>query len=344
MRDKIILSDDPFSIEYFARFTDLTESIGPLLGGDNGPYIAYLKERRRRASRTLEPDAEQAYCENLAGCKKALAESIRDDGYDPNAWRHCGRDFDYNKGEGPITVTIGPDGTINSYDGLHRSAILRHLGQPVIAEVYQRNKRWVELREFHKTLYTPYPHPDFAGRKVLRKGVERFDAIGKWMKEHDAYCPLVVGACIGWGMFRLLDVPWNSQVYGIEPQKERRDLAGAFISRLGRGMVQGKSAIEWDEYDKVGAVIGLSVYHHVATSLDQWQKVADKLAACPVQILELPEDSAKQWHNTFRAECGGRCKETILSVLAGAGDYMHREVIYTDRTYANRETIAMWRD
>ena len=345
MRDKITLADDPFSAEYFARFADLTASIGALLADNPAPYIAYLKERRGRAAHVEPLDDEDAYCRNQAACVRRLAVSIRDDGYNSSEWRNCGRKLDYGQGQGPITVTIGADGTINSWDGLHRSAILRNLCRPIYAEVYQRNERWVELREFHKTLYTPYPHPDLARRKVLRPGGERFEAIGQWCKNNiDPIDALIIGACTGYGA-SIIGLYFQN-VDCIESNAERFSLAHSLLSRTS-GYIQVFHALAgtFNSDTEYKATIGLSVYHHVATSIEKWQAVCEKLKACPVHIVELPENSAKQWHDQFRAECtNGHCNEVIMSTLCKAGNYSGAEVIYTDHTYADRETVAIWRD
>ncbi len=342
MRDTITLGFDPFSAEYFGRFTALTESIGPLLGGGTRPYVAYLMERR--AKKRVEPDRE--YCEQRALTVRAMTESIRDDGYDPEAWKTCGRNLDYSRGQGPITINIGADGTIYSWDGLHRSAILRHLGRPVVAEVYRRDKRWEELRAFHKTLYQPYPHPDLADRKVIRPGGERYQAIAAWI---DSHCldemtlnALMVGACTGFG---LLALSQSMNACGIEPSAERFELLRSLAAKTNGVISEARmvSAADYESYNRHAHAIGLSVYHHVASSIEQWAKVCEKLAACPVQILELPGDHEKQWHDKFREETHGQPKEALIGMLTSAGEYTERETIYVDGSYASRQTIALWR-
>ncbi len=347
----ITLGDDPFSAEYFERFAALTESIGPLLDGDAGPYCLYWLYQRKKLAKADVTSKHLADAANMAECHRKLAISIRDEGYDKDRWKTCGRQLDPDKGQGPITVNIGADGTIYSWDGLHRSAILKHLGLPVEAEVYKRDPRWVELSEFHKTLYQPYPHPDFAGRKITRPGTERYEPIATWLKAHDIIDPLFVGACTGAAVVKFRD--WGFQAFGIEPHKDRFPLAESWTRRVCPASIVQVAAHDF-LYGNYGAVIGLSVYHHVATSLEKWREVCKLLVACPVHIFELAGKSEKQWHDKFKSETdewpGGAplCAESEMLYATcdengGTSDGVVRERIYTDHTYASRQTIVLSR-
>ena len=339
----ITLGDDPYSAEYFARFADLTDSIGPLLADDPEPYVRYWLHKRRKVTEAEVTPLLGTEALGMATSRKVLAESIRDGGYKIDGWKDSGRNLDPAKGQGRITVNIGADGTIYSWDGLHRSAILKHLGRPVEVEVFKRDARWLELSEFHKTLYQPFPHPDFAGRKVTRPGHVRYAAISNAISACGAKSVIIVGACTGWGVERLTYDEVFGQVHGIEPHKDRFPLAKSFLEKSGRGTVEQIAAHEFTRYGDFGATVGLSVYHHVATSVERWREVCKLLAACPVHILELAADDAPQWHDKFREESNGLPRSVIFDELCKAGNYGLGGCVFNDPAYANRQTISLVR-
>ena len=93
-------------------------------------------------------------------------------------------------------------------------------------------------------------------------------------------------------------------------------------------------------------MVGLSVYHHVATCRERWREVCEKLAACPVHILELPHNHEKQWHDKFREERDSWLDgpwEQLLADLQNISDSRPLKTVYTDQTYAKRDTVMLCR-
>ena len=339
MRDKITLGDDVFSAEYWAhdRVRLLVEAFADMMPSEPS-YANYMAWWLSRCS----GDESQAF--EAAKSYRAIAHDIRDNGYDSERWRSSDRNFDPVRGQGAITVKIGSDGTISPWDGAHRSAIMRCLGRPVEAEVFERAPDWQHLKEYHKTLYTPYPHPDFASHPVTRRNPQRFETACNLASIYDSAC--VVGACTGLaalviaGMMRA-----SGKVIALEPQTERRALLDAVASRHdtnGHVISSGEYAHEHD-YSTYEIVLACSIYQHAASSQERWSEICERLAAVPRHIIELPGNHEHQWHDRFREQSDGRPQEAIIRMLIQAGRYDPPKVLYTDHTYANRQTILLER-
>ena len=345
MRDKITLGDDVFSAEYWQhdRVRSLVEAFGDMLDDSTstgtGAYVEWWL-KQTGGTYTSAMVAAASYCK--------LLSDIRHDGYDAKRWKTSDRNFDPAKGQGPITVKIGPDGKITPWDGAHRSAILRCLGRPVEAEVFERAPEWQHLKEYHATLYTPYPHPDFASHPVTRRGTERFQPISGVIKADSNRIGAriaVVGACTGFGAIELAKAGFI--VTAIEPNDKRCSLIRYLAARDREiptlNLSVSESLAHEHDYFRYDSVLGYSVYQHVATSVDRWNAVCNLLAKCPQHIIELPGNHEHQWHDKFREETGGKPQEAIISMLIQAGGYDPPKVIYTDHTYANRQTILLER-
>lgn len=332
--DLLIIGDDPWSMEYWDFQKDLLVAAKGLVSGELDAYCEYWKNR------TKEDDDQRAL--STATAYSQLAQKIRDEGFEADKWRTSDRVFDESRGQGPISVNISGDGKLVPWDGSHRACILRTLGREVHARPWKRAKRWQELREFYlKDKYTTYPHPDFADVKAYRRDRTRMDKVGEAATGLGAKSIAVVGACTG---FEVEVLSHHLQpVIGLEPHPERFALLKGWAARLGSGDVFKVYAHEWDGYANVGAVVGMSIYQHAASSLEQWRNVASMISASPVQILELPSNNEHQWHAGFKDEAGGEPKELLVKELAEAGNYTTQRVIYTDETYAKRETILLAR-
>ncbi len=335
--DTITLGDDVFSDEYWAnhRVAPLLDAMRGVMADppDYGKYIAYWHTRCK---------GDDAEAKRIGECYRALAAKIKTDGYTSNAWQHDGRDFDVTQGHGPMSVDIGNDGKLWPIDGSHRACILWLLGEPVTMWVWRRRPKWEKLKAFHKTLYTPYPHPDFAGHPVTRPGVDRFHAIQRKM-----FVPgdvIVLGACTGFGAAYFQQ---RHPVLAVEPTEERRILLTHWFHRLGSTdspylNISSAYAHQLD-YGGVVATIALSVLQHAATSMNRLREIVAKMTDSPRLFVELPGDDEKQWHCQFRDETHGCPKSAVIDELIWVGNYAAPKVIYTDTTYANRQTILLQR-
>lgn len=338
--DTITLGDDPFSGEYWDnhRVAPLLEAMRGVLAGDPDytKYIAYWHTRCQ---------GDDAEARRIGECYRMLAANIKANGYISNAWQHDGRDFDVTQGHGPMSVDIGNDGKLWPIDGSHRACILRLLGKSVNMWVWRRRPKWEKLKAFHKTLYTPYPHPDFAGHPVNRKGGDRFIAVLRALAGSAVTGAVVVGACTGYGAIGFANA--GIRVQAFEPCNERRALMEMLASRSSgyeRFGVRPTAAHEiTTAYGWADVVVGMSVYQHVATTAERWALVCNHLAACRRHVIELPGNHEKQWHKQFREQSDGKPQEAIIKRLRWAGSYGPPEVIYTDYTYANRQTILLQR-
>lgn len=340
----ILIGGDVFSRTYWShgQLSPLVEGMKGLLASppNIAPYQDFWVKRY---------GGTQDQAANMAKLWHERAIDIRDNGYKADAWREDKRqeNWDDDKGFGPISVSIGPNGNLIPWDGAHRAAILRVLERPVEAVVHERSKRWAELKEFHKTLYTPVDHPDFADHPVLRKDTARFEAIVAHLQS-DIRDVLIVGACTGfcarfideYEQFDEVEVEHRQpfDVLALEPKEERFALL-----RTTGVLCQKVAAADFTRYGEFDAVIGLSVYQHAATSLDKWRQIVYLLSKCSIQVLELPGNDEKQWHEEFRKDTGGKPHEAILEYLCVPGGYRNAKTIYTDPTYANRNTYLLTR-
>ena len=353
--DTITLGDDVFSDEYWAnhRVAPLLDAMRGVMADppDYGKYIAYWHTRCK---------GDDAEAKRIGECYRALAAKIKTDGYTSNAWQHDGRDFDVTQGHGPMSVDIGNDGKLWPIDGSHRACILWLLGEPVTMWVWRRRPKWEKLKTFHKTLYTPYPHPDFAGHPVTRQSRDRFiHGITNLSPERaDKFNVCIVGACTGLSSRMTanaigMGATSSGTIVAIEPQPERLALLRSIATRVelyptlhcippAKIIPCGDYAHKHD-YATYDAILGYSVYQHVATNLERWQLVCGLLGKCPLHILELPGNHEHQWHDKFREETNGKPQEAIIAMLIQAGGYEPPRVIYTDTTYANRQTILLQR-
>jgi len=343
MPDEILIADDPWSREYWQhrRIAPLVDSVRELMRGNFKVYMLYWMERCAGA-----PWCSLGKAKTHAKCVQRLAQDIAENGYNPHAWREDPRhekwEADRPGAYGPLSVTIGPDGRINPWDGAHRSAILRVLGKECRARVYQRSEEWRALLDFNDKPYTPYPHPDMNGRQAYRPGTERFSAIADFLAQRKAKRCLFVGACTGFGMAHL--AARGFAVDGIEPHPERFKLAEAYLQRVSpESTLYPLPAFEFARYGDYDAVIGLAVWHHVATSLKRWVKVLGNLATCPIQIVELAGNEEGQWHDDFREYAHGMPGHVVFESLIASGQYTDEQTIFTDTHYANRPTVALWR-
>ena len=342
--DTIELGDDPFSAEYWGnhRVAPLLEAMCDVMADepDYTKYIAYWHTRCK---------GDDAEARRIGECYRELAAKIKSSGYTRNAWQRDGRGFDVTQGHGPMSVEIGDDGRIWPIDGSHRACILRILEKPVMMWVWRRRPKWVALKTFHKTLYTPYPHPDFAGHPGTRRGTERFEPIPEAIGTADSNrigCRVgVVGSCTGSGSIELAKAGFL--VTAFEPNNERCSLMRYLAARdkdiPTLNLAIGESQAHEIDYFPFDSVVALSVYQHAAASAARWDAICDKLAKCPRHILELPGNHEHQWHERFRSESDGQPQEAIIRALRHAGRYNAPEVIYTDHTYANRQTILLQR-
>lgn len=337
MRDKIIIGEDVFSVEYWQhdRVRSLVDAFADMLATEPSPdkYITWWLSK-----------CGGTYSDALAASViyTTIASDIRDNGYDPTRWESSDRNFDPAKGQGPITVKIGPDGTISPWDGAHRSAILRVLGRTVEAEVFERADEWQHLKEYHKTLYTPYPHPDFASHPVTRRGTERFEAIERNIGGAPGDI-VVLGACTGFGAAYLQR---RYPVIAVEPTDQRRAMLTHWFHRLGDAdspYLNISAAYAHEVSYGGGTVVALSVLQHAATCMSRMQEIATAMRTSPQLAIELPGDDEKQWHHQFRDETKGCLQSAVIDALIQAGGYDPPKVIYTDHTYANRQTLLLER-
>ncbi len=337
--DTITLGDDVFSDEYWAN-----HRVAPLLYAMRGvmadtpdytKYIAYWHTRC---------EGDDAEAQRIGQCYRELAAKIKRDGYAPNTWQHDGRDFDVTQGHGPMSVDVGNDGKLWPIDGSHRACILRLLDKPVNMWVWRRRPKWEKLKAFHKTLYTPYPHPDFVGHPVTRRDIDRFYKVGQLAGLYDSAC--IVGACTGLSaQITATMMNRGGVVTAIEPQRERAALLQSVADRhrTNGTIVVSRNYAHEHTYDSYRVVVGLSVYQHAAIAKERWSYICKRLAPAPMHIIELPGNTEHQWHDKFREETDGKPQEAIIRMLVQAGSYGPPRVIYTDHTYANRQTILLQR-
>jgi hypothetical protein len=298
-----------------------------------------------RQFRDKDKVRDDSYIASITESKRQLALAIRGDGYNPDLWRLDPRKFNPDdSGFGPIACTIGDFGQIMPWDGSHRAAILKALDEDVRARVWTRSARWQELRNFQiKDHYQPYPHPDLSHVKPTRRGVERYIEINKQIGEGPkTIC--VVGACTGMGARCLNSL--GRVVGAIESHRERFLLLEAWNRFDPFCQAINKRVQEVENFRGVHVVVGLSVYHHVATNASTWGEVCKKLADCPVHFMEVAKSSDPQWHSQFRTEAkmlGKSPDELIVHTLQRAGGYTNREVVFRDDRYSGRETIKLSR-
>lgn len=312
-------SNDPWSNEYWAKHDVLVSAFRKMAYGSLSSYADWWL--RYRSGTSLKSGLR------MASCYYNMMQNIKKDGYQEDKWKEDPRKFEER--QGPIAVNILDDGTLSPYDGMHRSCMLKSLDMSVPTVAYS-STIWQEFKDTHQYGYCP--HPDLVDINFTRHNDDRYRAIVKRVSEFSLTPNVLdIGSNVGRMPWFLHQAGFN--VVAVESNKiyfrVLRALAGktGFIAKL--------NSAEKFEYSCYNVCIGLSVYHHVATSIEQWAKVCKLLSKSPAHIIELPTDKENRWHDDFKQ---GK-SELLLQMLCDEGGYKNREIIYTDPQYANRQTV-----
>jgi len=293
-------------------------------------YRAWWLEMRRKNGE--DPSDEEA--DRFAVQYRDFARRVVKDGYNPDD-------------EKPIKIIIQADGTLGCSDGNHRLCALAAAG----VEFVPVTLGWVSptwarlLRALGGRIYQPHPHPSFYGWVCTRPdSAARYTEIGRRLVEMGCKSVFEIGPAAGVGVQAMsragLAVSW------IETDPDYARLCRS-LSVVGLPSSQ-VDALE--ECSRVDAVVGLAVWHHVATSVLALADAADRMGTAKVQVVELPSPDAPRWHKAYEEEVGTPIREltahtleVIRSPITGAGYYNRCEVLRSE-SYGGRTTWILWRD
>lgn len=311
-----------------AERVPVLEPLRALKGGDPSVYVNYWEGRTKRT-----------FPEDRLAMLGSLLEDIGSNGYNPETARAMCEAAGYPYGE--IRLCCELDGRLGLSDGNHRFSAwyIGDCDQALEAEVVFYHPEWEEL--LRGAAYQPYDHPLANSEAYTRQGLERYRAVASHLAGATVNRMMVnleLGSCLGMGMEILAK---GGPVYGCEHNTTFRALAERRFDILGDPNVKGHTKPV--PMDRWRSVVGLSVWHHLATSvvaLNAWaySTRADR------HYIELPEPGSKTWKEGFLREIGPvDPREVILEVIRGANGYTTTEEIYRDPQYADRVTLLLTR-
>jgi len=288
-------------------------------------YRAWWVKMRKKSGTV--PTKEEA--DKFAKLYQSFTRRVVEEGYRP---------YDDN----PIKITVQGDGRLGCYDGNHRLCALAAAGVEEIEVVdHWVSETWATLvSKLKGTVYQPHPHPSFNGWTVSRPDTaDRYREIALRLLKMDCKTAFEIGPCAGTGVQAMaaagLGMSWceSSVAYSTLCRS---------LSALQVSTEEVKSILSAPATD---AVMGLAVWHHVATSLDALDDAAEHLAGARVHVVELPTPEAPRWHRGYIEDSEQTTEdlpEWTLNRLQEAGKYTHREILRSE-PYGNRTTWIMWR-
>jgi len=331
--------DSPYTLDMFSTLQERVDAARAILQGDTEPYLRWwdatcLPQKPPKGKRKIQ---ERYVLE--------MAYKIRDEGYDEVAWAEWSKEnhpYWY-----PIRVTIDPLGRVTLFDGNHRACFCFALGQPIHAQIYRRAPSWAAVvQERHKAgaLYQPHSHPDLEGLKVYRRGVSRYETVGKYLA--DSGCERVCEIGSNYGVGCVAMAHQGLAVTGLEHNpgyaRLQRSLFAVYpglkLKSIQGGM--GKRPAGVDAY------VGLSVWHHLAQdlgTLDAWIRATSH---AEFQIIELPEPGSTRWTDELLHDMKADYQTIgpkVLERIRALGGYKHKRTMGKDARYAQRETVALWK-
>jgi len=348
-KDYITFGDDPFSNDIWKdlkiRLDAAEELISPNCPSNllNTKYAEWRKQLEVISKRPPIPTPEL-----IKGIEhyKALSLSVVNN-YQPDLWKEDPRNFDPKKGHGEITCAIITDGKIVINDGNHRLCALKAANKTIPPiKVYARAEQWKKPIEAQgETLHQRYFHPDCDGMPAIRKNEARFNAVSEELKKVNIQSVVEIGACLGFGSYLMTEQGLN--VSAIEADTDKFRLLQCLERRVDNLTCIGGM------FDKVklhpeknAAVVGMSVWHHLATSKDMLEELITKVSQYDCQVIELPTNKEVRWHDAFISSAGTTregAAEYLLAQFAKLGGYHNQKIIFTDKQYVNRETWLLTR-
>ncbi len=346
MLDKLILEPgNPFVEQLFTeRLADRVEASRELMYTDvpaqETKYAAWVRSLPECAEWS-----EETIVQNTEYCR-AMSRRVRDEGYDEDVFRQ----WTEARGEtfwGPIKVAMDDLGHLFLGDGNRRAIALYLCGRPIEAEVYYRSPTWQATVEAMVRpgvwLYQPFPHPEFAGMPVGRKSVERYELVGKYLKGHGIEKVLELGSNYGAGCVAM--ARHGLSVTGVEHTMAYEHMQKALFSvSPGLSLESVYGYITKASMDGVGAVVGMSIWHHLSQSVAMLDECIEHVKAAKIQIVELPEPTSAIWPETLVAETGlpkSELTEFVVRRICEKGQYSRGPVLWSDPAYNGRDTVVL---
>jgi hypothetical protein len=192
-------------------------------------------------------------------------------------------------------------------------------------------------------LYQPFPHPEFAGMPVGRKSVERYQTVAKYLLKQGIGKVLELGSNYGAGCVAMAQE--GLAVCGVEHTVAYERMQKALFSvysDLALESIFGH--ITAASMEGVGAVVGLSVWHHLSQSVAMLDECIEHVKASPIQIVELPEPTSEIWPASLVAETGlakSQLTDFVIDRICKQGKYNRGQVIWSDPAYNGRDTVVL---
>ena len=311
-------------------------AVAALVEGKTAPFRKLVKAKRPDYSPEQVADRVKYY--------RQLAKAIENGTYSEEAAKaHAEQE---GRAYQPILISVDATGHIWFKDGSHRAMVLAALGRPIACETlvdpaWQTVVDWVDQTR----IYQPHPHPCFAEMHPIRPGMERYQRVGEWLTRHDAVTVVEVGSSHGSGALEI--ARHGLHVAGMDSVETNYTLCQSLAELHPDVFLVPCWASTLDSPLEVDAVVGLSVWHHLAADMNAFKWFVDKTCTARIQVVELPEVGSTRWSEKLLQETGQTLETVaayVLEEIKKAGNYTHTESLGTDPTYGNRETIAMWRD
>ena len=335
--------DNPYVQDWYARQTVRVNASKELLETDvpaaDTRYAAWVR------SLPECQDWPQAKVLHNTEYIRAMTRRICKNGYDEEefqAWSKANQNHWF-----PIKVAMEEDGRLFIGDGNRRAIALVMCGSDFEAVVYHRDPAWVAtmktVRKPNAWLYQNHPHPEFDGLRVGRPGADRFEVIRGLLEERGIGNLVVLGSNYGVGCLHLAKN--GARVVGVERSEHyERMQRGLFAVHPGLRLTSVHGDVTTVQAAGVQAVVGFSVWHHLAQSVAMLDRCIRHFASVPMLLVELPERSSQIWPEGLKAETRMPTTELgpfIINRMCEIGDYKVERTVYVDHSYNGRETVLL---
>ncbi len=329
---------DKMSVRFAATLELLSPSCPAPLSTQYASYVRSLPECANWPDDMVVADTMRAM---------ALTRTVFDEGYDND--RCFGWAIEHGEFWAPIQVGMDRLGRLCLGDGNRRAIAQLLSGRPVLAKVFWRDPEWAAavaaIARPGAWLYQSHPHPEFAGQPVGRTDTERYSLVGSALAGRGVRRVVDIGSCYGTGTIAMArqGIP---AVIGLE-----HSVSAALVQESQFSLYSTEHGIRsiCGGIDMLpagaDAYVGLSVWHHLAQTIESLDAWVAKVRAAKYQVIELPESTSSLWTEPFVQATGLPTTELpsfILSRFMQVG-YVIEETLYRDDVYNGRETILLSR-
>lgn len=228
-------------------------------------YYSFLKSGSYLA-KYLKLDTENKILDKVEDFKN-LYNSIKKNGYlkelEPELIRRKIGDVAHYYGG--TCCKIKYDGSLELWDGMHRSAIKKSLNIPIEIIIVEEHSDWKNIKEgllrLHngqKYLYQSIDHPDFYDWTVYHDNKIKDFLLSEIVSEN----VLDIGVCHGLTLCRLKLSNRITSGTGIESDPDRFNLAKLLFNKAGLNLFNSIDTFLNQNSGKFNAILLLSVMHH----------------------------------------------------------------------------------